>query len=109
MSALIYERCFRHPGREAAARCRGCARSFCRECITEHADTVLCVSCLSKEEASEASPGRSRLLPLSQYLLGLAAAWVFFYLLGRGLLLLPTTFHEGTIVQDAAASGDGEE
>jgi hypothetical protein len=31
---------------------------------------------------------------------GLFTVWLFFYLLGQGLLRLPSSFHEGTLWQD---------
>ena len=34
--------------REAVARCPECTQFFCRECITEHDDRVLCSACLKK-------------------------------------------------------------
>ena len=107
MSALLHTRCFRHPQREAVARCLGCSRTFCRECVTEHGDRVLCSSCLAKEEEKVAGAIQgSRLLSLTQGFLGIAVAWFFFYLLGRSLLLLPTSFHEGTLFHGSASSDD---
>jgi hypothetical protein len=32
-------------------------------------------------------------------MLGVLAAWFFFYLIGEALLALPTSFHEGTLWQ----------
>lgn len=98
-SALTLQRCFRHTDREAAARCPECGRFFCRECITEHEDRVLCVSCLESKTAAEgASPARwSRITRLLQCGTGLFAAWIFFYYIGLILLSLPTAFHEGTL------------
>jgi len=49
MQDLTHQRCHHHQFREAAARCPECGRYFCRECITEHADRVLCASCLGKK------------------------------------------------------------
>ena len=46
MTALAHQRCFNHALREAAARCPGCGNFFCRECVTEHDDRVLCAACL---------------------------------------------------------------
>ena len=46
---LSQQRCFNHTSREAVARCPECGRFFCRECITEHDDRVLCAVCLGKK------------------------------------------------------------
>lgn len=92
------QRCFLHPGREAAARCPSCGRFFCRECVTEHEDRVLCATCLARG-ASPRAGLRARaaaLTPLFTVLAGLFLAWVFFSVLGRFLLNIPTEFHEGT-------------
>jgi hypothetical protein len=76
-----------------------CLRYFCRECVTEHEDRVLCAECLKKEVARESvRPGGFRrllrgLLPVA----GLLIAWLFFYALGRTLLLIPSAVHDGTI------------
>lgn len=48
MPALIHQRCFNHATREAVARCPECSQFFCRECITEHDDRVICSACLKK-------------------------------------------------------------
>jgi hypothetical protein len=84
------QRCSNHAGREAAARCPECRSFFCRECVTEHEGRVLCASCIRKLTAARAAPNRSLLRRLAGVLplgLGLLTAWLFFYLLGRSLLL----------------------
>jgi hypothetical protein len=99
MSLVSEQRCFNHAAREAAARCPQCARCYCRECITEHEDRVLCAVCL-KQLAEPGARARRRLgrsVQLAQSIAGLIVAWMFFYLLGRCLLLIPTAFHEGTV------------
>jgi hypothetical protein len=96
---MILERCFHHEFREAASRCPICLRYFCRECVTEHDDRVLCAECLKKVVAHEIvriSPFRRMLrglLPIA----GLLMAWLFFYALGRTLLLIPAAVHDGTL------------
>ena len=99
--ALAYQRCFNHADREAAARCPRCRRFFCRECITEHDDQVICANCL---RALARAPLLRRgtwanLFALGRCLLGLVLAWFFFYLIGNTLLALPSSFHEGTFWQ----------
>lgn len=101
MSALSHQRCFHHPEREAIARCPECRRFFCRECITEHEERVICASCLRHQHPQHAR-GRGTLpglLRLSQFALGLLAAWFFFYLVGELLLQMPSSFHDGTLWQ----------
>jgi len=51
---VIRLRCFYHDFREAACRCPICQRYFCRECVTEHDDRVLCVECLKTIVAGQA-------------------------------------------------------
>ena len=99
MQNLASQRCFNHAQREAVARCPRCGHCFCRECITEHDDKVICAACLrtlaqARPLRHKASAGVAR---LSQCLLGLVAAWFFFYLVGEALLALPTSFHEKTL------------
>lgn len=97
--ALAYQRCFNHAQREAVARCPQCGQFFCRECITEHDDRVICAACLRKVARVPLLQRRgfAGALRLGQCLLGLLMAWFFFYLIGEGLVSLPTSFHEGTI------------
>jgi len=96
MQNLAYQRCFNHELREAVARCPQCGQYFCRECITEHDDRVICAACL---RALAGVPllqqrGVRRVLRLSQLALGLLLAWFFFYLIGESLLALPDSFHQ---------------
>ena len=99
MDDLLHQRCFNHLLREAVARCPQCRRYFCRECVTEHEDKVLCAACLSIGADTDGSD-RSRfggLMRLMHFLLGATLLWVFFYYLGQMLLSLPSAFHEGTL------------
>lgn len=99
MESLAAQRCLNHALREAVARCPECRQFYCRECITEHDDRVICATCLKKLTR----PGfreRIRLAWLAgwtQALLGVLAGWLFFYLVGRVLLAIPSDFHEGTV------------
>jgi hypothetical protein len=108
MSSLAYQRCFNHAQREAVARCPVCARFFCRECVIEHEDRMLCAGCLraAAEANRKSQRGLSRLARAGQLLLGILCAWFFFYLVGEILLAIPTAFHEGTMWRQHAA---GEE
>lgn len=93
--SLSHEKCFNHPGREAVARCPECGRFFCRECVSEHEDRLLCASCL---ERLVAAPGGSRTLawsfPVIQALVGFLLLWLSFYSVGRLLIAIPSSFHD---------------
>ena len=99
MPRLLDQRCFNHSLREAAARCPECGRFFCRECVTEHDDRVICASCLRKL-AQPPFTQRSGFLAVSraaQVFAGLFLVWLVFYLLGQTLVSMPDSFHEGTL------------
>jgi len=101
MQTLAHQRCFNHVAREAVARCPECQQFFCRECITEHDDRVLCSACL-KKLTRRPFVKRFALTPifrLAQCAFGILLAWYFFFLVGEGLLKIPTSFHEGTLWQ----------
>ena len=98
---LFHQRCFHHRAREAVARCPLCTRFFCRECVTEHAGRLVCASCLAKADAAGGSR-RARwqaVLTTGQCLAACLVAWLFFYGLGRALLLMPDAFHAATLWQ----------
>lgn len=102
MSTLAQQRCFHHALREAVARCPECRRYYCRECITEHEERLICSSCLRLLAAPPERPGwRLRLgwmaAALVPGLLGIIAAWFFFYAIGAMLLSVPTSFHDGSL------------
>ncbi|MBV9463240.1 MAG: rhomboid family protein [Verrucomicrobiae bacterium] len=96
---LAQSRCFHHAHREAVARCPECHRTFCRECITEHDDRVVCASCLQKLVAKP--PAKRVALHRPLIALGAVAGfflvWMLFYELGRLLLLIPAELHEGAV------------
>ena len=92
--------CFNHAAREAVARCPECRRFFCRECVTEHSTRVLCASCLARQVAGPVAPRPGiRIWGLRglQAFFGLILVVAFFYAMGRFLLTLPTSYHEGTL------------
>ena len=96
---LADQRCWVHDQREAAARCVTCRHFFCRECITEHEDRVLCAECTRKIIATAAArtPRRTAVLRVVQLGCALFTAWLFFYWVGQILLSLDPAFHEGTM------------
>lgn len=99
MRGLSHQRCFNHGAREAVACCPGCARFFCRECVTDHDDRLLCAACLKSTSARAPSDRRrlSGVLHALQVAGGIALAWLFFYGVGQTLVRLPSAFHEGTL------------
>ena len=101
MRPLAEQHCANHALREAVARCPECGHFYCRECVTEHEDRVVCASCLRKlvRQSFSRTPSLAWVRRSAQALLGFCLCWVFFYYFGRALLLLPSSFHEGTIWQ----------
>jgi hypothetical protein len=103
MSAISAQCCFSHPTREAAARCPECARSFCRECVTEHNGRVICAACLARLGRG-AGAVRARLLDalagLARCAAGLLVLWLIFFALGAWLLRIPASFHEGLMWEE---------
>ena len=99
MEELLHQRCFNHLLREAVARCPECHRYFCRECVTEHEDKVLCAACLGiRTDAGISRRDRfGGLARMVHLVLGGMLLWIFFYYLGQILLSLPSAFHEGTL------------
>jgi hypothetical protein len=96
MAELAYQRCLNHAQREAVARCPECRQYFCREWIAEHEERLICAACLRKVARVPLlrRRGLASVLGLGQCLLGLLAAWFFFYLIGQSLVKLPASFHE---------------
>ena len=99
MNAVAGKRCFNHPVREAAARCPECGRFYCRECVTEHDNRVLCAACLNKKLEPEKKTRQWSAIFTSpvQLIIGVWFSWLFFYYVGKILLKIPSSFHEGTI------------
>lgn len=99
--SIARDRCSNHASREAVARCPECGRTFCRECISEHDDRVICASCLKRLGKKAARQYRLvGLMRLAQILMGVLLLWSSFYLLGRALLTIPSSFHEVAIGQE---------
>jgi hypothetical protein len=93
---LRQQRCFHHPHREASARCPECGRYYCRECITEHDDRVVCASCLAKITLKQEKSARQwAILPrLALAVVAVAVVFVVILLIGNALLALPNQFHD---------------
>ncbi len=96
MNAVIHQRCFNHAAREAVARCPECKRFFCRECVTEHDDRVVCAACLRGLTDGRSVPRHrlTRFARVAQLVASLLIAWFFFFLLGEILVRLPDSFHK---------------
>jgi uncharacterized paraquat-inducible protein A len=92
---LRQRRCANHQQREASARCPECGQYYCRECITEHDDRVLCASCLAKIAVKkDVARQKWALVPrLALALFAMAATFLAFLLLGNLLLSIPSPFH----------------
>lgn len=99
MPDYAHSRCFNHAGREAVANCPECHRFFCRECVTEHADRVICAVCLKKLARAPSVRKRALagLLHWAQCLTAILVAWFFFFLIGRTLARLPDSFHNAAL------------
>ncbi|MEO6034776.1 MAG: rhomboid family protein [Verrucomicrobiota bacterium] len=99
MPSLAQQSCLNHPLREAVARCPECRLFYCRECITEHDDRVICAGCLKKLVKTTDKKIRPGFLArrITFSLAGVLTAWLFFYWIGQGLISIPTSFHDGTL------------
>jgi hypothetical protein len=95
VTTLRQRRCDNHPQREASARCPECGRFFCRECITEHDDRVLCASCLAKLSVRKiAGPAAWALAPrLGLALVAVVVIYAVLLLIGSLLSSIPSHFH----------------
>ena len=80
-AALLQQRCWNHEAREAVCRCPSCGRSFCRECVTEHEDRLLCAACLrNTTHAAAVRTGRfRRMAPALMTAAGVVLAWAIFF------------------------------
>jgi len=93
---LRQQRCYHHPQREASARCPECKHYYCRECITEHDDRVVCASCLAKLTRKKEKRAESWALIPRLALVVVAFIFVFLvvFFVGDALLAIPSKFHE---------------
>ena len=93
---LRQQRCFHHANREASARCPECGRYYCRECITEHDDRVVCASCLAKITLKKETSTRNwALLPrLALAVAAIVVVYAVIVLFGNALLSMPSAFHD---------------
>lgn len=91
--------CFNHPRREAAARCVGCGRPFCRECVTPVDRRMYCAVCFQEKAGTKEAKKRDWFIVsvTAQLAVGFLGLWFTAYFLGKVLLEIPSSFHEGTI------------
>jgi hypothetical protein len=100
-AAIALQKCWNHPAREAVARCPECGHSYCRECVVDHNDRLICAGCLGRLTAPAAKSRRGlSVLPLVRLgtaILGLLIAWFVFFGIGRMLLSVPDSFRADTL------------
>ena len=98
MDRLHHQRCFNHALREAVARCPACRRYFCRECVVEHDDRLICAACQRKLTApkKKKTPAWHVAARIAQSIAMLILLWMLFFACGRMLLALPDSAHQGT-------------
>jgi len=98
---LTLQRCLVHVDREAAVRCPSCGDYFCRECVTEHEQKFLCSRCLMRAtpHAESATFNAAWFTAIIKMIVGIAAAWFFFYLIGQSLALIPPNVHDGSYLR----------
>lgn len=103
-STLARATCVLHPHREAAARCVSCGRPFCRECITALDRRMYCAACFKEKTGRKEKRKRDWFLLTTsvQLVVGLFVLWLTAYWIGKMLVDLPTSFHEGTIWEKMA-------
>jgi hypothetical protein len=84
----LQQRCWNHEAREAACRCPGCGRSYCRECVSEHDGRLLCAACLSAVTSGrEPVGGRGRnLAPAAMIAAAILLAWLTYWVAGESVI-----------------------
>ena len=87
MPSALHSRCWNHEAREAVCRCPGCSRGFCRECVAEHEQRLLCAACLrAAVQISAASPRKRVLARVALAVAGILLAWLVFFAIGEAIL-----------------------
>jgi uncharacterized membrane protein YvbJ len=99
--ALRERKCVNHASREAVARCPECKKDFCRECITEHNNKMLCTNCLhEKTKRKEAKKKKLEILfTIFLFCLGMLISYYFFFGLASMLSEIPDQFHNGEFLK----------
>jgi hypothetical protein len=100
--SIAAQRCHNHLKREAVSLCLECTRYFCRECVTEHDNRVICASCIrklsTKSEKKRLNLEGLKRLALSVF--GVFTLWLFFYILGFTLVSVAEPFHEDVLWEE---------
>lgn len=83
----LQHRCWNHEDREAVCRCPECGRSFCRECVGEHEQRLLCASCLKTAvPAPSPAPRHRRWTRPGLAVAGLLLAWIVWFCAGEAIM-----------------------
>jgi hypothetical protein len=92
----LQQRCWNHEAREAACRCPGCGRSYCRECVSEHEGRLLCAACLSAVTAGHEPIGaRGRnLAPAAMIAAAILLAWLTYWAAGESVMSVIRRMHQ---------------
>jgi hypothetical protein len=98
IDSLAGNRCFNHISREAIALCSSCGRHYCKECVTEHMGRMTCSYCIERLPVKKELKRGTLYLAVRGFEMaaGLMLLWLILYYIGRLLILLPSSFHEGT-------------
>jgi hypothetical protein len=102
MNPLHQRHCLNHSAREAVARCPECGNFYCRECIAEHEDRVVCAACLRKmlrRTERKKNPIFTWTARAGAFGVSLFVGWLAFYWVGKILLSIPANVHDGTLWQ----------
>ena len=95
--------CFNHSLREAVARCLECNRYFCRECIIEHKERVICAECLERINAQEEKKDSIYLSIITRTIatfITIFILWFTYYAIGEQLQKIPTFFQKGRLFEE---------
>jgi hypothetical protein len=84
----LQQHCWNHDAREAACRCPACGRSYCRECVSEHAGRLLCAACLTAatSKPERETGGLGKLAPPGMIAAGILLAWLIYWAAGASLI-----------------------
>ncbi len=92
MTAILHQRCWHHPSREAVVRCPECSRFYCRECVVEHLGRMICADCMAKAAAAQTADRFGAIRWTVFAVAGFLLAWLIFYYLGVMLARVPSEF-----------------
>ncbi len=87
-------KCSNHIEREAVARCPRCKKDYCRECVTEYKEEMLCINCLSliPDKKKSKSSFLGSLFLLFLFAISFLITTSIFYLIGE-MFSGADTFH----------------